>query len=681
MDHAFRAAYTRARHALARHRETALSYFDDKVADVVLRAAELAVEDRLLNDTKTRPTFRVVSAPTGSGKTSCTMAFIAAKLETDPDFSAAIIMETCLNCDDVYCDLVRLVGPEAVSVWTTAHDVKTDERRERTILNKTDEREEGAAIKTRREDLLQARVAICTHAAWEAEMETERNELRKRRRPSRSIRGARHFRDRRRTVLFVDEKPSLSRLFEVQSRHVADLKDALRDAKNSPMQVALLGTLYARMEEAANAPQSYTYVPVTLVTPEEAEVFDHFSEDLASKLSPRSDDRANAFQELVGFIKTAALGNVFMSQQGIGGKVSFVAYKLAYDQDPGIVLLDATADLDSYCVLSEDFARVECPKARYDNMVVVNVLPPVLFSKGTRYIDQRSAWSEYGEWAYRLVMDHTEPGERALVIVHKELVKQSELWETTFDDKRTLDFEGRSISCITWGAGIGLNKWTKCQKVFAIGEFIPPRSATVAETEAQRRLKAELEELAKAQGRNFTGHYLLAQEGHRLRWQVQLALRGSARVLDEEGAASKMTLFTTMEPEFLDKHFRRMFPGAAPPEVLDLADEEPKSKVLRLAKLLRTTDEDVLLPGDVTRWAGVKDLGQAIKTSSAVQAAMDLFGWRYVRPNEIGMTGRAMLLVREDELNSVSSPRELPHANLRSSRYSAPLQHDIETRA
>ena len=655
MNHALREAYNRVRKDLAEQRGGTLSFFDDKVSEVVFRAAELAIRDRALNDTKRRPTFRVVSAPTGSGKTSCTMAFIAAMLESDPAFTAAIIMETCLSCDDVYRDLVSIVGPEEVSVWSkNAHDVSADELLERKTLNG-----QQAAVKTRREDLLRSRVAICTHSAWEAEMKcTQKSEVKSRR-------GARHYSPsgdketaQRRTVLFVDEKPSLTRIYEVQSRHVADLKDALRDGGNSLRQVSLLSKIYARMEKAANAPQSYTYVPVTLVTPEEAARFEHFTKEDARLLAPRSEDRAEAFQELVGFFKTAALGNVFMSQQGIGGKVSFVAYEIAYDNtDPGIVLLDATADLDSYCVLSKDFAKIDCPKARYDNLFVVSVLPPDLFARGTYFIDKRGAWADYGQWVHKLVMENTDPGERVLVIAHKELVNQSQgLWKTPYDTPRNMD--GRLVSCITWGSGIGLNKWKDCQKVFAIGEFIAPRSADIAETHAQLRLKAELEELAKAQGQKFTGNYLLAQEGRRLRWQVQLALRGSARVLDEAGEAGKMTLFTTMEPEFLDKHFRRMFPGADVPLVLDLSDKEPGSQALRLTKLLRTSDEDILTSETVQELAGVKKLREVLQESEAVQIAMDLYGWRAVRPKEVGIKGRALILAREEALNCRTSPRQ-----------------------
>ena len=59
--------------------------------------------------------------------------------------------------------------------------------------------------------------------------------------------------------------------------------------------------------------------------------------------------------------------------------------------------------------------------------------------------------------------------------------------------------------------------------------------------------------------------YLEALEAHLLRWTKQLASRGTCRMIDANGVASPMRLFTSMEYSRLILNLERLFPGAPHP--------------------------------------------------------------------------------------------------------------------
>jgi hypothetical protein len=114
------AAFGAARQKQAELHNTSLTPVATAVGKAVLRASSLAMDD-VEQDLQGRA-FRVVSAPTGSGKSLGAAALIAAAYRTDPAFTCAYVVETVALADEMGAMIGALIGNENVTVWTTAHD-------------------------------------------------------------------------------------------------------------------------------------------------------------------------------------------------------------------------------------------------------------------------------------------------------------------------------------------------------------------------------------------------------------------------------------------------------------------------------------------------------------------------------------------------------------------------------
>jgi hypothetical protein len=101
------------------------------------------------------PRLHVVSAPVGSGKTSFSLAFVAALVRTTPS-TCLVVVNQIEKADDTFQDLNMLL-PGKVAVWTTEHDPDCKLPQEQRKLP------EPAATFTK-DDLQHYPVAVITHA-------------------------------------------------------------------------------------------------------------------------------------------------------------------------------------------------------------------------------------------------------------------------------------------------------------------------------------------------------------------------------------------------------------------------------------------------------------------------------------------------------------------------------------
>lgn len=89
----------------------------EAVGECVFRATHLAMQD--VEDNEGHRYFRVVNAPTASGKTTSVAAAIYAAFSTR-DFSCAYVVETIRQVEEVGKMIGDLIGPANVTVWTGA---------------------------------------------------------------------------------------------------------------------------------------------------------------------------------------------------------------------------------------------------------------------------------------------------------------------------------------------------------------------------------------------------------------------------------------------------------------------------------------------------------------------------------------------------------------------------------
>ena len=83
-------------------------------------------------------------------------------------------------------------------------------------------------------------------------------------------------------------------------------------------------------------------------------------------------------------------------------------------------LLDATADIDGVTPFCPWRSHVDVPQASHTNLSIVHVpcLTRQRLSKFLIHVKNRRA---YGEWMKEVIVTHTKPGQRALIVCKKRL--------------------------------------------------------------------------------------------------------------------------------------------------------------------------------------------------------------------------------------------------------------------
>src|SRR5215470_13986493 len=139
--------------------------FYRSIGDCVFDAGYQALKDFVVHYTPFQgwpcERMHVVSAPVGSGKTSFSVAFVAALVrlaEQDPmaPFGALVVVNQIEKADSTFRDLNALL-PGKVAIWTTEHDRACTKR----------EKVTSPAASFTKDDLQHYPVAVVTHAFFE----------------------------------------------------------------------------------------------------------------------------------------------------------------------------------------------------------------------------------------------------------------------------------------------------------------------------------------------------------------------------------------------------------------------------------------------------------------------------------------------------------------------------------
>jgi hypothetical protein len=366
-----------------------------------------------------------------------------------------------------------------------------------------------------------------------------------------------------------------------------------------------------------------------------------------------------AVSAVFGFARALASGYAFLSRPA-AGITCFTGYENTFTVDPGTMLLDATADLDGIVQICPWRIPHPAPRARYDNLHIVCV--PSCVPKNQRlknYLATPKNSRTYSRWLTDLIKTHMKKGERGLVVCKLDLITNENVpdWpadddrrnnKATYTEKYGWNVAGRKLCVTNWGGGIGSNTWQQADVVFLLDEFWIPRRQIIATAQGllgHKAAEGPLKTLKDYNSRNPTIDALA--EGHLLRWQKQLALRGRGRQFDEHGVCGHQKLVTSMDRTRLLSNLDRLFPGAC----IELAAAEvnaPKQSAAEklLAILGRAGLRNIL----TTRWISQeigkpwREVWKHISGEQDVQRAIANLGWRYVprpgrpREGELGST-------------------------------------------
>ena len=523
-----------------------LSTFSRGVAETILAAGLLAYADRL--EGKAR--YQTVSAPTGSGKSSYAWALVAALIEAVPGTSAVFLCETIDQCEDTYRELLKIVPAKHLAVWTSAHDKAT-------CAFAPANGQKVYMAKFYAKDLQRRRIAVATHATFRGKSRGHLAQTYVA--PDGTV--------LQRTLVVVDERPREVSLFDVSHGDVIDARDeATQQFGNGSNAEAALNGLHPYLGAVWETERTTGTNFRALSEPPDLSWF--FTEEANQAFDMKAEGAK--LREVIGLARALSNGYAFMARdRGTTKGGRFVGYRMDLPILPGTVLLDATSDIDGVSQIAPWRSPVRSPSVTFTNLTVTHMaLPADILRPGekvTEIVKKMGRARPYVDWIKRTVIANTKPGEEVLVVVHKALIDSLEL----LPDSATLGsdaylLEGRKVAFINWGLGIGLNRWKDASSVFLFGEFHVPKRATVGTAlgllDQPAVGSAQLQRMESPNSRDRVFHSL--HEGHLLRWEKQLAMRGNARNLTDDGVCGKQKLFITSEFARFVKWRERLFPGA-----------------------------------------------------------------------------------------------------------------------
>ena len=614
-----------------------LSPLNMAVSDVIYTTALKALVDTRggIDDGK----FKVVSAPTGSSKTTSAIAFAAAGHAAMDDFTCCFVVEEIRAAKEIYRQLTDYIQDGSVAIWTSQNDAK-----------KLSEDYTGDIPRFSIDQMRETRIVVFTHKKWVGEMARGVDE------------GVRLYKGVPRDVLFVDEQPSVIDIIEQTPGDIkVNAQEAISKFDSEHPWVPMLKTVVERMDgpfdSRGNEWSAYELIDCL-------EAF-HFTEEKAAAIwrEHYGTSPSNEYRQAFQFLQAASMGYCFLNRKSPKG---FIAYLPQFKAAPNQVLLDATADISEVSLLMGGQLADGLPKVDYSNLRINHIAQPRKFSNINRVTDSRATSLEYADWIKRVVMENSSEGEQVLVVMHKKMIERHALFPVATSALDLEVFPGRKTNVIWWGSGIGSNTYKDATRVFMFSEYYVPRKTILATTLGATGTPANEAPLDKL-SKHLSGDCLDVQEGDVLRWVKQLASRGNVRNINEDGTCGEMHLFLSMDFGRLIRNLDRLFPGAkAPtklskprkvpkgvpiPAIVDVADEDGEQEDTKgrhgLISLLATTDRTEISTKEIEEITGIKscDISRelAVPTVAAVAAT---YGWSTTSAKAIGKSGRSNWLVR-----------------------------------
>jgi hypothetical protein len=691
----------------ARGRDQLSTPFYRQVGDAVFNASFAALVDGCdpnhaqIADTD-RNRLHLISAPVGSGKSSFTIAFLAAVARTYPEIGCLLAVDQIVRADNCYRQLKALI-PGKVAIWTVDHDPsrRSDKHQERKVQVPVKDR-------FRKDDLKRYPVIICTHAQFVGKDRTKVRNW---------IHGPRLFNA-------IDERLQDWITWDIQLSQVRHAQELVADRKGKADKVAAehLGKLFNFMvdvdREIGNClskPNGNPENPWTTIANE----LEWFATDEAQRYNSRLGHYSDV-RELVRNTENATaeqrhIAGVFGFARGLtqgcafatgGPTTHFLAYEPSRPLPPGCMLLDATADIDHLNEISLWRKPHKCPSADYSNLTLVALSMPKQFPNNISewlsksfYADENRA--AYAEWINQVVNRYLEPNQRGLIVSHRVMFANSAIPrppKVSQDDlphprdtpqkaqaKSKRRFEtayylpsgnftltrGKRCGATYWGTSIGANDWQDADCVFLFSEFWQRTRTLVATTHAIYEMKADDTEgdlKAMTTLSSDAPKTDLYWDGHRKRHRKQLGLRGNARNYDANGRCGTQTLvIACSDTNALLQHKDELFPGHV---FMDHTDHDTKrglgdivlAALSTLAKDYASSRQpgDILSTQDLARAIGCPDpriITKHLPRRKHLVRAWERLGWLY--QGRAGKNGSFWEWVGSGQVDHVRRERRL----------------------
>jgi hypothetical protein len=573
------------------------------------------------------PRLHVVSAPMGAGKTTFTIAFIIAMTRMSDAFpklpyGCVLLVDQIPKAEAMYRELTRFL-PERVAVWTTDHDIDCTEPAK--VRN--------PAARFHVDQLQDYPVLIVTHAFFKGPRGDK----------ARTVlvdRSARH-----RALTVVDEQMQDVAIYDVKLSSAEAVREAIQEQGDD--------TVAWRMQTLAKFMMSKVFEGPSLEKPNDDEAGWRMAQELAWFTTPdarayetANRDRLPAIQNVFGLARCMAQDYAFIGRHNKGAEGTyFVGYEPQHAIFPGMVLLDATSDIDGVTPLSPWRDHIEVPQGRYDNLSIVHVQSCTDEALG-KFLGRAANRLTYSNWMKQVILEHMESGQLGLVVCKKALLDDNNIpgphprdpgaEESAGNPPFGWDLDGRKLGVTYWGgAGLGSNVWMDAEVVFLFDEFYLRRQTAIGGTQGLQLAPTSEGAIASMTALNsksaeVTGFW----EGHLLRWNKQMGLRGRGRIFDEHGICGKQKLIFTGDYERLLLYKDRMFPGAT---LTTSREETPltswKTRRRQLLEILSNTKlTNIVTTNEIANLMQVKAWRDVSKEVMAgdTRDMLKALGWTYV---------------------------------------------------
>jgi hypothetical protein len=510
--------------------------------------------------------MHVVASAPGSGKSTLAKAFAVALARItrggEHPFGCVFVVQHIATAHAVFVELSKLLPPGSVAVFTTKHDA-------------------GQPLAEYSQtfwvsELARHPITVVTHEFYMG------------------IRGEQARRYTQdgvtfpRVVTFIDERANEIAVYDADPMALEGVLKFVQRDRQAPRElldgllelVQFTNSKRGRREQGIETPADDTAAWQAAI-----EATSYVRSDEAAKYARSATARRPAldFDAVFGFANAMPEDRAFIAR-GNNGVINFVGYEQALPRLPGMVLLDATADIDGITEVCRFRKHAKLPPERYDRLEIIHV-PSIAKGNLRRWLSEPGNMYAYAGHIQGLIRCHVRPGHRALVVCPKAAAVAEDVFgwsehvqrflkrsspednhetisDTEFTYERAWSFEGRLIA-VTWfgGYGIGANLWRDADVVIVCDDFYLPQRVVRATLQGLRGHKAT-EGLLANHETTWSDELAYLQDGHILRWMKQMALRGKGRDMDEHGVCGQQKLVITGDLLRLLRHRPKVFPGA-----------------------------------------------------------------------------------------------------------------------
>jgi hypothetical protein len=303
--------------------------------------------------------MQVVASSPGSGKSTSAKAFMLAVaregLKDKYPLGCAFVVQHIETAADAYKEL-SVLSPDQVAVWTSEHDAD----------NLQAKREPRFTVA----ELEDYPIIIVTHEFFKG---VRAEKARSHRRNGMSF---------PRVVTFVDEKVEQVKVYDVRfsdivqvREHVDQADDAMASLKDA---LRILDTFAGKKRNETRKLETPKDDPIGWSVARELVLFT--TEEAGQYARSRSAALHNVrkpppnIEGVFGFGRCMAENRAFIARQGQGDRGTvFAGYEQVLPDYTGMVLLDATADIDGLNELCPWRRPMQIPKASYEQLDIVHV--------------------------------------------------------------------------------------------------------------------------------------------------------------------------------------------------------------------------------------------------------------------------------------------------------------------